>query len=104
MPIAYLDDRNVIALVYDEEKDTEKDVKISVKQDDDDIRVESITDNDTHTTIVLAEDINLSRQTMIQFNGYKLPLEMGKYPTTPQFDETYATDLPMGPVYTKEST
>ena len=104
MPIAYLDDHNVITLVYEQEKDKEKGVKINVIQGEDIIPVESITENGTHTTIVLEEEVDLSRHTVVQFNGYKLPLEIGKYPTTVKFDEKYATDLPMGPVYTHKST
>lgn len=102
MPIAYLDDSNVITLVHDTE--INGDDVIDVIQKDIDHDIHKIEFNGMHATIELAQEINLERATQVYFNDYMLPLQMGKYTTLPSFDEKYATDLPMGPIYNREHT
>ena len=102
MPIAYLDDSNIITLVHNTEI-FETDV-IDVVQKNIDHEVQAIEYNGVHATIELAQDIELAHATHVYFNDYILPLEIGKYTTLPSFDEKYATDLPMGPLYNKEAT
>lgn len=102
MPIAYLDDSNVITLVH---TDTiEQESTIRVQHEEDIQHIDSIHYEGTHAKIVLSDDVDLSRPTEIHFEQYVLPLEIGKYPTLQKFDDKYATDLPMGPVYTNAST